>query len=100
MKQAHIDACDVTEPPFRTPDHDPWDVATSEAGEARCAAAAVIQDRPIRCRRDFVELTLVVQHELWQQEPDGTWQAHSMGEDLEDALMRACFVAVEGSVNV
>lgn len=94
--QAHIEACDVEEPDFGTPELDAWDAATSAACEARHKARLVIQNRPIRSRQDFAELAQVVREELWQQEPDGTWHAHSINHELEDALMRAVFALVDG----
>jgi hypothetical protein len=98
--QLHIDACDVPEPDFGTPELEVWDAATTAACEARHQASRVIRDRPVCSRQDFAELALVVQQELWQLEPDGLWQAHSRNDELEDALMRAVFAVAEGAVNV
>ena len=98
--QAHMDACDVPEPGFGTPELEAWDAATSAACEARSRASIVIRDRPVRLRQDFVELAIVVQQELWHQEPDGVWHAHSMNEELEDAMMRAVFGVVDGGAYV
>ena len=42
--QAHIDACDVLEPDFGTPELEAWDAATKAAGEARHQAARVIRE--------------------------------------------------------
>jgi hypothetical protein len=99
MRQAHIDACDLPEPDFGTPENEAWDAATSEACEARHAAAMVVSNRPIHCRQDFVELVLVVRDELWQRGEDGKWEAHSMNDELEDALMRGCFLVIAGDAH-
>jgi hypothetical protein len=100
MRQAHLDACDVPEPDFGTPENEAWDAATGEACEARHAAAMIVSNRPIHCRQDLVELVLVVRDELRQQSEGGKWEAHSMNDDLEDALMRGCFLVVERGANV
>ena len=98
--QLHIDACAVHEPDFGTPELDVWDAATTAAGNARHQASHVIRDRPVRSRQDFAELGLVVQQELWQIEPDGSWRAHSRNDELEDAFMRAVFSMIAGVANV
>jgi hypothetical protein len=100
MRQAHVDACDVPEPDLGTPEHEAWDAATGEACEARHAAAMTVSNRPIHRRQDFIELVLVVRDEHWQRREDGKWEAHSVSDDLENALMRATFVVIEGGVHV
>jgi hypothetical protein len=97
--QAHLDACNVPEPDFGTPKNEAWDAATGEACEARHAAKRLIQNRPVRSQRDFVELALVVRDELWQQEPDGTWLQHSENNELEQAFMRGVSVVIKGGVH-
>lgn len=87
-------------PPVGSPDLAAWDAATTAACEARHAARMPVQNRPVRSRQDFVELAIVVQQELWQQEPDGVWHAHSVNPELEDAMMRAVFAVIDGGANV
>jgi hypothetical protein len=98
--RAHYDAHDAPEPRFGSTQLPAWEAAVSDAIDARNDAKLVIQSRPIRSWRDFVELVLVVRQELWQREADGRWEAHSQGDDLQDALARACFLVIEGGVHV
>jgi len=98
--QAHIDACDVPEPMVvDSPEKEAWYAFTGAACEARYEARLVIQNRSVRSRQDLVELAHVVRQELWQQEPDGSWHAHSINHELDDALMRAVFVVIDGGAH-
>jgi hypothetical protein len=98
--QAHYDACDAPEPDFAARELLAWEAATDDASHARAEARLAIQTRPVCSWQDFVELAIVVRQELWQHEPDGTWIAHSMGGELEEAFMRAVFLVIEGGANV
>lgn len=98
--QRHINACDVEEPDFGTPELEAWDAVCAEAIKARHQARLVIQNRPIRSRQDFVELALVVREELWQQGPDGSWDKHSLCDELEEALQVATWWLIDGGVHV
>ena len=97
--QAHIDHCDA-EPAFGSAGYPAWDAASTNACEARHAARMPIQNRPLRCWQHFVELALVVHHELWDQFADGTWDKHSINDELEIALQTATFWLIEGGANV
>jgi len=49
--------------------------------------------------QDFVELAAVVQGELWEQLPDGSWEQFSVCEDLEEAFQRATFAMIESGAH-
>ena len=98
-RQAHIDSCEG-EPELHTPEYATWEARQTAACEARGRASDVIRDRPVRLRRDFIELAIVVREEIWQQEPDGTWHSHSINYELDDALMRAAFGVIDGGAYV
>lgn len=78
---------------------DAWHAKIEPFREASFRTAAVIRDRPVRSWRDFVELAEVVRTELWQQRPDGTWEAVSGNDELEEALQRATWWLIDGGAH-
>jgi hypothetical protein len=64
----------------------------------RCACL-VIQNRPVRTWRDFIELAEVVRAELWEQMPDGTFVHQSSSEELESALQAAVWKLIDGGLH-
>jgi uncharacterized hydantoinase/oxoprolinase family protein len=78
------------------PSYDEAMAAGDRLIEARRAARLVIQNRPVRTWRDFVELAEVVRAELWDQLPDGSWSSHSHNEELETAMQAAVWKLIDG----
>ena len=97
--QAHIDACEG-EPTFGAPEYQAWDDTSTAACHVRGRACDAIRDRPVRCWQHFVELALVVRHELWDQFGDGSWDKHSLNDELEEALQTATWWLIEGGPHV
>ena len=98
--QMHFDTYSISEPFPGDPGYDAWLRLTDAASDVREQARRVILNRSVRTRRDFAELVLMVRQELWQMDSDGQWRAHSVNEELEDALMRGALVIVEGGAHV
>jgi hypothetical protein len=100
-RQAHIASCEgEPEALFEDPEYEKWEAKQADACEALSRTCDVIRNRPVRSERDFKELIRVVQEELWQQRPDGSWVQHSCNDELESALQRALFQRIEGGANV
>ncbi len=99
--KAHIDISEFEpqETPFESAEYKAWEAQQGAACEARYQTRFVIQNRPVRSERDFRELVRVVQEELWQRRSDGSWEQHSLNDELEEALAMALFQRIEGGAH-